>query len=193
MAQTRDGVDLVPHAVTLTLPGSAVAERLAAIAPGSVREAREGWVVLEPARAFDAMAAARDDEMLDAKFLVQMCSVDLITHIEVVYHFSSLAQNHIFELKVPLDRDHPETASVTPLWLGARLQEREIYDLMGVVFTGHEGLKRLFLWDQFPGHPLRKDFMALPGGQKPGLSQFPKQVPGQTGNEFRPRRPGSGE
>jgi NADH:ubiquinone oxidoreductase subunit C len=79
------------------------------------------------------------------------------------------------------------------LWIGANLQEREIYDLMGVRFEGHPELTRLFLWDQFPGHPLRKDFMALPGGQKSGLSQFPKQVEGQTGGEFRPRLPGTGE
>ena len=64
---------------------------------------------------------------------------------------------------------------------------------MGVRFEGHPELTRLFLWDNFPGHPLRKDFMALPGGQKPGLSQFPKQVSGQTGQEFRPRNPGTGE
>jgi hypothetical protein len=79
------------------------------------------------------------------------------------------------------------------LWVGATLQEREIYDLMGVEFAGHEGLSRLFLWETFPGHPLRKDFMALPGGQKSGLSQFPQQTAGQSGGEFRPKHPGTGE
>ena len=131
--------------------------------------------------------------MLDGKFLVQMCSVDRINAIEVVYHFSSLAQNHIFEVKVPADHERPVVPSIASLWVGATLQEREIYDMMGVEFTGHEGLSRLFLWDSFPGYPLRKDFMALPGGQKPGLSQFPKQVGGQSGGEFRPRHPGTGE
>ena len=89
--------------------------------------------------------------------------------------------------------EQPRVSSIVPLWVGATLQEREVYDLMGVVFEGHPELTRLFLWDKFPGHPLRKDFMGLPGGQKSGLSQFPKQVPGQTGNEFRPREPGTGE
>ncbi len=59
---------------------------------------------------------------------------------------------------------------------------------MGVASTGHPELTRLFLWDAFPGHPLRKDFMALPGGQKPGLSQFPKQVPGPDGAGVPPAR-----
>lgn len=182
----------MPNPVTVTLSGHHVAERIRASAAGAVRHAASEYVVLEPARALDAMRIIRDDDVLDGKFLVQMCSVDMITHIDVVYHFSSLAQNHIFEVKVPADHERPEVPSVTPLWIGAWLQEREIYDLMGVQFPGHPALTRLFLWDAFPGHPLRKDFMALPGGQKPGLSQFPKQVPGQTGQEFRPANPGSG-
>lgn len=183
----------MPHPVTVTLPGEQVATRIRTRVPDAIREVAGGYVVLEPARAFDAMAVIRDDEELDGKFLVQLCSVDMINRIDVVYHFSSLAQNHIFSVKVPADRIDPEVPSVTSLWVGATLQEREEYDLMGVRFVGHENLTRLFLWETFPGHPLRKDFMALPHGQKPGLSQFPKQVPGQTGGEFRPREPGSGD
>jgi NADH-quinone oxidoreductase subunit C len=179
--------------VTLTLTGDAVAERIRAGVADAVRETAAGWVVLEPARVAEAFAVIRDDDVLDGKMLVQMCSVDAITRIDVVYNFSSLAQNHMFEVKVPLDHEQPRVASATACWVGANLQEREIYDMMGVVFEGHPDLTRLFLWDKFPGFPLRKDFMALPGGQKSGLSQFPKQVPGQTGNEFRPRIPGSGE
>ncbi|HXK33830.1 MAG TPA: NADH-quinone oxidoreductase subunit C [Dehalococcoidia bacterium] len=182
----------MPHPVTVTLPGLEVADRIRAKLPEAIRSVEAGWVVLEPAQAFEAMRVARDDEHLDGKFLVQLCSVDMITRIDVVYHLSSLSQNHIFEIKVPADHERPEVPSVSPLWIGAWLQEREVYDLMGVRFTGHPDLTRLFLWESFPGHPLRKDFMALPGGQKPGLSQFPKQVPGQTGQEFRPREPGTG-
>ena len=183
----------MPNPVTITLSGQQVADRIRSRVADAVREAADAYVVLEPSRALDAMRVIRDDEVLDGKFLVQMCSVDMITRIDVVYHFSSLAQNHIFEVKVPVDHERPEVASISPLWVGAWLQEREIYDLMGVNFPGHPALTRLFLWDAFPGHPLRKDFMSLPGGQKSGLSQFPKQVPGQTGQEFRPRNVGSGQ
>jgi NADH-quinone oxidoreductase subunit C len=183
----------VPHPATVTLSGADVAGRIRAHHPDAVRDVTDGYVVIEPARALDAMRAIRDDDVLDGKFLVQMCSVDMINRIDVVYHFASLAQNHIFEVKVPADHEQPVVPSITSLWVGATLQEREIYDLMGVRFEGHEGLTRLFLWDSFPGHPLRKDFMALPGGQKPGLSQFPKQVAGQTGGEFRPRGDENGQ
>jgi NADH-quinone oxidoreductase subunit C len=183
----------VPHPVTLTLPGAQVAERIRASLPGGVREANVDYVVLEPGSAFEAMSVIRDDAQLDCKFLVQMCSVDMITRIDVVYHFASLAQNHIFEVKVPADHEQPTVPSISPLWIGAILQEREIYDLMGVKFPGHPELTRIFLWDAFPGHPLRKDFMSMPGGRKSGLSQFPKSVAGQTGQEFRPTAPGTGE
>jgi NADH-quinone oxidoreductase subunit C len=183
----------MPHAVTMLLAGETVAERIRARVPDAVREAHTEYVVLEPQQAFEAMRVIRDDDVLDGKFLTQLCSVDQVTRIDVVYHFSSLAQNHIFEVKVPADHEQPRVPSITPLWIGANLQEREVYDLMGVEFEGHPDLTRLFLWDKFPGHPLRKDFMALPGGQKSGLTQFPKQVPGQTGTEFRPRLPGTGE
>ncbi len=183
----------MPHPVTITLPGQHVADRIRPSLPGAVQSVAPGYVVLDPAQAFEAMRVIRDDEQLDGKFLVQMCSVDVITRIDVVYHFSSLAQNHIFEVKVPADHEQPEVPSISSLWTGAWLQEREVYDLMGVKFPGHPDLTRLFLWEAFPGHPLRKDFMSLPGGQKPGLSQFPKQVPGETGQEFRPKAPGTGQ
>lgn len=176
----------MPHPRTLTLPGRQVAERIDSQAPGAVAEVLDGCIVLDRDAMLGAMRIIRDDAVLDGKFLVQLCSVDMITRFDVVYHFSSLAQNHIFEVKVPADHDHPVVSSITPLWIGAWLQEREVYDMMGIEFTGHPSLTRLLLWDGFPGHPLRKDFLALPGGLKSGLSQFPKQVPGQTGQEFRP-------
>jgi NADH-quinone oxidoreductase subunit C len=183
----------MPHPVTVALSGGEVADRMRSALPDAVTSVEDGYVVVDAAQAFEAMRFIRDDESLDGKYLVQMCSVDMITRIDVVYHFSSLAQNHIFEVKIHADHEHPEVPSISPLWSGAWLQEREIYDLMGVRFEGHPALTRLFLWDAFPGHPLRKDFMAMPGGQKPGLSQFPKQVSGETGQEFRPQHPGSGD
>jgi NADH-quinone oxidoreductase subunit C len=183
----------VAHPATVTLPGPQVAERLSTAVPGCVREAHEGAVVLEPAAMLEAMRVIRDDVELDGKYLVQMCSVDVHTRIDVVYHFASLAQNHLIQVQVPAHHESPRVTSIVSLWRGAILQEREIYDLMGVVFDGHPELTRLFLWDKFPGHPLRKDFMGMPGGQKSGLSQFPKQMAGQSGNEFRPQDPGTGE
>ena len=65
--------------------------------------------------------------------------------------------NHSLVLKVRIDeRENPSLPSVANLWQGADFQEREIYDLFGIRFEGHPNLKRIFLWEGFPGHPLLK-------------------------------------
>ncbi len=89
----------MPHPVTLLLSGETVAERIRASAPDAVREVLPEYIVLEPAHMFEAMKIIRDDPELDGKFLVQLCSVDMITRIDMVYHFSSLARNHLFQVK----------------------------------------------------------------------------------------------
>jgi NADH-quinone oxidoreductase subunit C len=73
---------------------------------------------------------------------------------------SSLEHNHSLVIKTRCyDRKNPVLPSVVSLWQGADFQEREIYDLMGIRFEGHPNMKRIFLWEGFAGHPLRKDYM----------------------------------
>ena len=55
--------------------------------------------------------------------------------------------------------DQVELPSLTPVWRGAEFQEREVFDLYGVVFTGHPDLRRIFMWDGFKDHPMRKDYV----------------------------------
>ncbi len=56
-------------------------------------------------------------------------------------------------------RENPEIPSISHLWRGADFQEREIFDLLGIRFSGHPNLIRIALWESFEGHPLRKDFL----------------------------------
>ena len=80
--------------------------------------------------------------------------------LDVVYHLYSMSKKHgPVTLKVPLPRANPVVASVTPIWRGAEFQEREAYDLFGVTFEGHPDLRRILLWDEFEGHPMRKDYV----------------------------------
>ena len=80
--------------------------------------------------------------------------------IDVVYHLASMSKPHgPITLKVQVPRDKPVVASVTPIWRGAEFQEREVYDLFGVTFEGHPDLRRILLWDEFKGHPMRKDYV----------------------------------
>jgi NADH-quinone oxidoreductase subunit C len=80
-----------------------------------------------------------------------------------LYSFNYLRRPTGVALRVDLERpdfpDYPIVPSLTSLWPGANFQEREVYDLMGVKFVGHPDLRRILLSDDFPGHPLRKDFV----------------------------------
>jgi NADH-quinone oxidoreductase subunit C len=76
----------------------------------------------------------------------------------VVYHFYSLSLGHRLRVEVPLHEDDPEVDSVTSLWAGADWLEREVWDMFGIRFRGHPGLKRILMYDEFVGHPLRKDY-----------------------------------
>ena len=77
---------------------------------------------------------------------------------EVVYHLASLSHNHQLVLRVWADHEEPEAPSVASVWRGAHLQEREAYDLLGIRFSGHPNLRRILLYEEFQGHPLRKDY-----------------------------------
>ena len=77
---------------------------------------------------------------------------------EVVYHFYSTMYNHRVRLKVPLTAAEPVVDSLTGLWAGTNWFEREVWDMFGVKFTGHPDLRRILMYEEFKGHPLRKDY-----------------------------------
>lgn len=160
-----------------TIPGTDVATRINAAFPDTVIEASEASVTVRGERAAEVAHFLRDDGELDCKYLNCLTGVDWLDHFDVVYVLSSLAKNHTLTLAARTPHDDPVLPSVSGVWQGAVLQEREVYDLMGISFSGHPDLKRVFLWEGFPGHPLRKDFLSLQGGFKPGLQRFPYEFP----------------
>jgi len=83
-------------------------------------------------------------------------------YLEVVYHLYSMAlkQGPVILRQRTGDRSSQvQVASLTPVYRGAELQEREVYDLYGVIFDGHPDLRRLLMWDEFKDHPMRKDYV----------------------------------
>jgi NADH-quinone oxidoreductase subunit C len=79
----------------------------------------------------------------------------------VVYHLFSLPLKHRLRVEVPVeevDGADPEVDSVTPFWAGADWLEREVWDMFGIRFRGHPNLKRILMYEEFVGHPLRKDY-----------------------------------
>jgi NADH-quinone oxidoreductase subunit C len=85
--------------------------------------------------------------------------VDYKDRIEVVYHLFSYKHRHGCVLKVKLPRDNPSVATVEGIWRAADWMEREIFDLLGVNFEGHSDLRRILMPEDWPGYPLRKDFV----------------------------------
>ncbi len=82
--------------------------------------------------------------------------------LEAVYHLYSMAKGHgpvVIRLKTVNRTDEVELPSLTPVWRSAEFQEREIFDLFGIVFTGHPDLRRLLMWDEFKDHPMRRDYV----------------------------------
>ena len=115
---------------------------------------------MRPDSLHDALQFLRDDESLDFQFLNAVTAVDYVEYFELLYHLTSLRRNSKCTVRSRLySRDEPSVASTVDLWRGAELQEREIYDLMGITFDSHPNMKRVLLWEGFPGHPLRKDFI----------------------------------
>ena len=82
-----------------------------------------------------------------------------IFRFDVVYHLYSSRHNHRLRIKVPLGALEPTVDSLAGLWHGANWFEREVWDMFGVQFAGHPNLKRLLMYEEFVGHPLRKDYL----------------------------------
>ncbi|WP_026371001.1 NADH-quinone oxidoreductase subunit C [Kallotenue papyrolyticum] len=100
-------------------------------------------------------------DRLGYHYLSHITAVDYLEYgiIEVIYHLFNVeagGAGQIVRVRVP--RDHPVIPSITPIWPGANLQEREAWDLYGVRFPGHPYHRRIYMWEEFEGHPMRKDF-----------------------------------
>ena len=147
----------------MTLPavsGETLAQRLREAAPNSVVEWSEAAVWVEPGSLGSVASFLHDDAEIDFKFLNSISAIDFVEHFELVYHLTSISRRHTGVVRSRVyGREEPTAASVVGVWKGADFQEREIWDLMGVHFTGHPNMKRIMLWEGFDGHPLRKDFL----------------------------------
>jgi len=109
----------------------------------------------------DVMRFLRDDPELAFDMLTDLTCVDYLgqePRFEIVYHLYSLAKNQRLRVKARVAEQACEIDTLCPLWASANWMEREVFDLYGVRFTGHPDLRRILLYDEFQGHPLRKDY-----------------------------------
>lgn len=117
--------------------------------------------VIRPEALMEVMEFLKGDERLLFDMLLDVTAVDFPARdprFDVVYHLLSLRFNRRLRVKVRVRGDNPELPSLTPLWGNADWLEREVWDMFGIRFAGHPGLKRILLYEEFQGHPLRKDY-----------------------------------
>ncbi len=108
---------------------------------------------------FDVCLFAK--KQLGFDYLVDISSVDNYgedPRWTVVYHLRGVASGEELRLKTDVSEEKSELPSVLPVWRTANWHEREIYDMMGIRFSGHPDLRRILMWEGYPYHPLRKDF-----------------------------------
>ena len=140
--------------------GEDAARRINDAIPGAAVDFDQTAVWVKPESILESARLLKHDESLDFSFLNAISAVDYIEYFEMVYHLLSLRRNSSLVVKSRLyGRENLEAPSVCEVWKGADLQEREVWDLMGIHFEGHPNMKRILLWEGFPGHPLRKDFL----------------------------------
>ncbi|NYE58192.1 NADH-quinone oxidoreductase subunit C [Carboxydothermus ferrireducens] len=117
----------------------------------------------------DAIIVKNKDEILNVLREIKDMGFELLTNLtavdypperfEIVYHVESFLNNYdIITVKTSVNRENPRIPSAFSIWPAADWQEREVYDLMGIVFENHPHLTRVFLGEDFEGFPLRKDY-----------------------------------
>jgi NADH-quinone oxidoreductase subunit C len=104
----------------------------------------------------------KESAELDFAMLIDLTAVDWMdsraARFEVVYQLLSISKNRRLTIKVPLAEGQPQISTATGLWSGANFLEREVWDMFGISFIGHPDLRRILMYEEFKGHPLRKDY-----------------------------------
>jgi NADH-quinone oxidoreductase subunit C len=132
----------------------------------------ETTIVVDPTRIVDVCLFFRDTEGLEYNFLEDVAAVDYYPQeprFAVCYQLYSMIYNRTLRIKVYLPGDNPRLPSIIPVWNAANFQEREAYDMMGIVFEGHPNLRRILMPEDWEGYPQRKDY---PLGYEPVQFSF---------------------
>jgi len=121
----------------------------------------DATVTVAPPRLLEVLGLLHAEPDLDFDMLSDLTAVDYqprSPRFEVVYHLYSVVQNHRLRVKVQVDEADCEIDSVVSVWPAANWLEREVFDLYGIGFRGHPDLRRILLYEEFEGYPLRKDY-----------------------------------
>src|SRR5680860_172209 len=136
------------------------------------------WAQVQAEHWLEIAQFLHDDPSMALDHITDICSADYpddLERFEVIYHFLSLPHGTRLRIKARVTEDHPEIASICAIWKGANFLEREVYDLMGIRFSGHPDLRRILMPDDYDeGYPLRKDFPAEGKGWRSRFDFLPR-------------------
>ena len=145
--------------------GSPALRRLIEALPDAVLETHahvgDATACVDPERIVEVARLLRDDSALEFEMLTDVTAVDYLgeePRFEMVYHFYSVAGNHRLRIKARVPEEPAEIDSLVDVYASANWMEREVWDLYGIRFKGHPDLRRILLYEEFEGHPLRKDY-----------------------------------
>ena len=149
--------------------GSPALHRLLAVHRDAVRATHaqhgDATAIVDPARVVEVLRFLRDDPVCNFDMLSDLCAVDYLGHpdhegerFEVVYHLFSTHSFQRLRVKAPVPEEPCQIDSCVEVWPAANWMEREAFDLYGIRFRNHPDLRRILLYEEFEGHPLRKDY-----------------------------------
>ena len=131
--------------------------------------------ILRKESSLEVFRFLKEDPEFDFNVLMDLSAVDYLAfegpdptrpyvitgkgpRFEVVYHLYSFEKNHRLRIKIPVEEKDAVLPSIISLWPAADWYEREVWDMFGIRFIGHPNLKRILMYEEFVGHPLRKDY-----------------------------------
>lgn len=128
--------------------------------PGAVlKVVRDSLLIEKSEQLLPVITFLKENSETRLDYLSSVTGADYLKFLECVYHLYSIElKGPMVTLRVRTNREHPSVPSLVSVYRGAEFQEREAYDMFGIVFEGHPDLRRIFMWDGFEGWPLRKDY-----------------------------------
>lgn len=128
--------------------------------PGiQLKKVRSSLLIENPEHLPKAAAFLKSDPGLRLDYISSVTGADYLSYLECVYHLYSMEKKEgPVALRVRTSRENPKIPSLVSLYRGAEFQEREAYDMYGIVFENHPDLRRIFMWEGFEGFPMRKDY-----------------------------------
>ena len=138
---------------------SALLPHAAAVPPEAVRD--QAVVVIQRDALATSLVTLRDHPELRFEMLTDLTAVDYHgrePRFEVIYQLYSITNNHRLRVRVPVPEDDPTVPTAVAVWKSANWAERETFDMFGIRFAGHPDLRRILMYPEFVGYPLRKDY-----------------------------------